>query len=367
MTAVVHATRRLVGGRLLGKGWHGETLDVHDVVGDDETVHARIRGVLSADITVWDASMRARRFPVGGAEWRRLLRSISRARTSVAKSLKDERVFMEELRNYRMVSRAYGKDTDAMTTLRPLRFGAVDVIGMRVRSDFYVFGSRCQTTIDNVDFDDQSTKRLVTHVLESLSRLHSGGVVHNDIKLANIMLCSSNSRKAKFKLIDWGGSRSVADIVRRVRSGVLSNRGGSKSPMAWLCWGAAHPAAAAAMFLTHDAYSDSKVLRSCADFGRLIAGAAASFTNSFLETKVVSTARRAKLARQYAPSFDTFNLGLCIAAIACRSKSKLNKTMYEALLDLSRRLTHYGDPDFTQDAAVALSTWRRVLRPDPRS
>jgi hypothetical protein len=65
---------------------------------------------------------------------------------------------------------------------------------------------------------------------------------------------------------------------------------------------------------------------------------------------------RAAVVRRHAFSFDLFNLGVTLAAVACRRRAPLSPATRARALDLARRLTHYDAPDFCGDDARAAVT-----------
>ena len=94
----------------------------------------------------------------------------------------------------------------------------------------------------------------------------------------------------------------------------------------------------------------------CPAFNALVMSAKESFERALSLPTTPKTPT--EIVKQYGPSFDLFNLGFVFAHIACPMKpgSKQRK----ALFDLARRLTHYGDPDFTMDPIEAWRVYKKM-------
>jgi hypothetical protein len=274
--------------------------------------------------------------------------------------------FLAEISMMRDLRRVYGRSTEAYTTVRPvalnapsLRLRADDVCAVHVSGGGgregdarVVFSGRCDMEAADVRFDDALAERFVVDVLESMRMLHEGGVIHGDVKFQNMVKCTAGRLPSpRFKLIDWELSGDARKLRRGFVSGAIVKN--YASPLAWRMWGL--PKRLSVMtFIAYYAYKHTKwVVHEPGFFADLVSVAASyeAFHGS------VSAEPLAALYDRYFATFDLFNFGVMLFAMARDSSNGLRGAMRGRLAALARRLTHYGDADFCASAGEALRCW----------
>lgn len=341
------------GGRVYGRGKYGETLDA---TGDDgETFAADLEALPGEQpCRVWLGDGKTRHKTTVA----RLLAAVTaEGHAFVAKRMLPQAAgvarmaFVAEMRSIARINEAYGGAGKVahFTTLGGMRVGGfADVVGVELHDDRrYIFSRRCDVPLDKHAFG-KDADHFVRDLLESFAALHAGGLVHCDVKLDNMIMCGD-----RFKLIDWGSSERFEQVARR-----YVGKGNTASPMAWAAWGTG--IATPAFYVGYFAVLYGLAPLKCADFVRLASGAYASFRAAYdKEVQRQSRARsdegfRRGLLRRYVRSIDLFSFGMVLAHVACVFSKRLSRRARARMLELARRLTHYDDPDFTQDAGEAL-------------
>ena len=237
----------------------------------------------------------------------------------------------------------------------------MEVSGIETPTGFYIMSGRCETPLDKFKFTQKNVGGFVRDILFGFSMLHAGNVLHCDVKLDNMIYCVSDRR---FKLIDWGASDTMPAVRKRYMD--VERPKNTSSPFAWFAWGLG--AAASIVYMSFHALKHAGDMVGCSDYRSLILSARDSFESAY--AKLVDECRnksrtkpskngdedalRRLVLNRYVRSFDLFSFGFIIAHVACSSDKDLTVGMRQRLLKLARRLTHYDDPDFTQDAADAL-------------
>jgi serine/threonine-protein kinase len=74
----------------------------------------------------------------------------------------------------------------------------------------YLHGETLMTSSPRVAYEEEQVVAWACQMLEALSYLHKGGLVHRDINPKNIMLCADGS----VKLIDFGTAKKMGEISR---------------------------------------------------------------------------------------------------------------------------------------------------------
>ena len=113
------------------------------------------------------------------------------------------------------VKREYNEDKSALfETLRNAdcdSFAKTFVImqngGKTTTVDEYIEGETLLSLLENDKFDKADVPRLAVWLVYAVGTLHKNGIVHGDIKPANIIICPDGS----LKLIDFGVSRLIGE------------------------------------------------------------------------------------------------------------------------------------------------------------
>ena len=354
-----------IGGKEYGEGRYGKTMDVaHDASGQsvyDELL--LIPPERRGDCVAWGISGKDKR-PLTAADFEAVMRLLATEKSMVGKRFKDDVIsdfsaFKIELAQMSKVSTALGAHLQRCSTIRSIRLPhrGIDMFGLQTPIGCYLFTGKCTTPLDRFHFTTSKIDKFVRDILFCFARLHEGRMFHMDVKLDNMIYCKTDDR---FKLIDWGNSDDMDGLLRRYVNQERPRNSGS--PFAWLAWGTgpALPIVHAAYMLYWHAYDSF----TCGTFQRFTSRMQASFDakkeqliDAANTGRVIDDATRRKLLRTYARSFDLFNLGMTLVHLACVYQPRINQTLFACLLDLARRLTHYGDDDFTQDADAALRWW----------
>ena len=61
-----------------------------------------------------------------------------------------------------------------------------------------------ENVTDNGPLHEETARRIIIIILDTLNAIHNSGVIHRDIKPENIMIQWKNSRLSNLKLIDFG-------------------------------------------------------------------------------------------------------------------------------------------------------------------
>lgn len=359
------------GGRVYGQGMKGKTMDTARIDGDDETMYAFLSLLTPADRArchAWlpDGKTRVR---LTSAQFDALLEAAENATDLISKRIHAQArggaktTFVKELRSNTLVRKAYGeKAYRQFTTLGSLQVGkkkGLEVMGLETPDAFYIMSRKCEVPLDRYKFSAASIDAFVRDVLSSIDRLHKGGMYHCDLKLDNMIFCAKERR---FKLIDWGNSDDETTLLGRYER--REHPKALASPVSWMAWGLGPLASVASM--THIVIVNAGPLIRCPMFRAFMLSCKESFSQAIeqdggdikkeLDRGRSDAAFRRAIAKKYARSFDLFSIGIVIAHIVCDTRS-LSERRKALLGDLARRLTHYGAPDFTQDAGEALRWW----------
>ena len=267
-------------------------------------------------------------------------------------------------------------DTDTGTTRsqQPLQ-QRVNIIGIHVPSlGHFAFSTKCNTPMDKFKFSsDTQMDSFVTDIIHAFSCIHKANVFHCDIKLDNMIYCSSDNR---FKLIDWGKSATKEVLVRRyARMSAFPNN--TASPMAWLAWGLSYSASIVytsytmlkhmknmivcpriISFVTYAYESYDKALHRIVHESGLLGPGTHSIMKVPSDFKLIEMSFRRKIVRMYGNTFDLFDFGFILVSLSCAFSKVLSANMVNRMNTFARRLTSYGDDNFIRDADEAMRAWR---------
>jgi hypothetical protein len=351
------------GGRVYGQGLYGRTMDAADIRGDPDTMHAMLSVMPPKDRSrcfAWGPDGR-KRTALTAAQFDALAAIVASSSNAVAKLMHagpDTRtVFKNEMHAMALVRGAFGDHSDRCTTLRSMFIPspvkgrrALEVAGLETPAGFYVLSGRCETPLDRFKFTQKNIGAFVRDILFGFSVLHAGGVLHCDVKLDNMIYCASERR---FKLIDWGASDTTVAVRKRYMN--IQRPKNTSSPFAWFAWGLGP--SASIVYMSFHALKHAGDMLGCADYRALILSARDSFEAAYKRlskaTPNEGDLRRLVLDR-YMQSFDTFSFGFILAHVACNGGRDVPSPLRRRMMTLARRLTHYNDPDFTQDAHEAM-------------
>jgi serine/threonine protein kinase len=366
----------MYGGRVYGQGMKGKTIDMARIDGDDDTMYAFLSLMAPADRAkchAWlpDGKTRVR---LTSAQFDALLKAAENATDLISKRIHSEArggakaTFVKEMRSNTLVRNAYGeKAYRHFTTLGSLQVGkkergggGMEVMGLETPDAFYIMSRKCEVPLDRYKFTPASIDAFLGDVLSNIDRLHKGGMYHCDLKLDNMIFCAKERR---FKLIDWGNSDDEATLVARYekheRPKVIA------SPVSWMAWGLGPLASVASM--TQIIIMNAGPMMTCPMFRAFMLSCKESFSQAieqeggFIKKELgrgkSDAAFSRAITKKYACSFDLFSIGMVIAHIVCDTRS-LSARRKAVLGELARKLTHYGAPDFIQDAGEALRWWK---------
>jgi serine/threonine protein kinase len=357
-----------VGGRRYGEGFKGVTMDAPCLPNDAETACAEIRSVIELndddddgdlEVTVYGLGKRTTEKTYKGRPAQDVARALIRAldRSYIVKCFKPRanKNFFIEIETMRVLERVYGpKKVRDMTTIKPVPLRGMSVCAVHMsyrgapRKDLkMVFSVRCERTADAVVYDDETCIRLITDVTSSMSVLHRAGMIHGDVKLDNMVQCSGGV----FKLIDWEMALDATERgVKRgfVRGTLLRNYA---SPLAWRLWGLSSGHNSTAAFLLYYAFKQTAwFVKARGALITDIARVAMAYDRFVMQRDDVSPSR---LYDEYVYSFDLFNLGFILLAIArdrSGTLSRLTPRVKSFVIDVSRRMTEYDHPEFFRSA-----------------
>jgi serine/threonine protein kinase len=235
------------------------------------------------------------------------------------------------------------------------------VFGLAVQpaQEYFILSERCGPSLDQMPFNDKTVVAFIKDILHGFEIIHQAGLVHGDVKLANMIYCQASAR---FKLIDWGLAERVTQLKSRYLSRSKPKNYGS--PLSWYAWGLWRRVSWAT-YIGYYLLKAFKVTCCRPPFTQFVLSAGRSF-NEFLQTKG-SSMSRSQLLQQYAVTFDLFNFGIILAMLATAPRSKpgnkntspatttvnLSVGMRQRLLAFATRLTHYNDPGFFATAKQA--------------
>lgn len=360
----------MIGGRVYGQGLYGRTMNAADIRGDPDTMHTMLAAMRTNDRArcfAWGADGR-KWTPLSAAQFDALVALVASSDDSVAKLMHagptTRAAFKAEMRAMALVRNAFGSHLDRCTTLRSLvipspagrtrgRGQDLDVSGLETPIGFFILSGRCDVPLDHFAFTQKNVAAFVRDILFGFSILHAGGVMHCDVKLDNMIYCASERR---FKLIDWGASDKMDGVRRRYLS--VNRPKNTSSPFAWFAWGLG--SSASTVYMSFHALKYAGDMLGCSEYRALILSAKDSFEVAYdrmLQERSDEAALRRLVLDRYMKSFDLFSFGFILAHIACKYGSAFTSPMRLRIMVLARRLTHYGDADFTQDAKEALASW----------
>jgi serine/threonine protein kinase len=361
------------GGRVYGQGLYGRTMDAAQIHGDQDTMHAMLSSMTPKDRArcyAWGPDGR-KRTQLKVEQLDALAAIVATSKNKVAKLMhagpNTRAVFKAEMHAMALVRSAFGENLENCTTLQSLFLPSpikgrqpMEVAGIETPSGFYIMSGKCDTPLDKFKFTQKNVAGFVRDILFGFSTLHAGNVLHCDVKLDNMIYCASERR---FKLIDWGASDTMPAVRKRYMD--VERPKNTSSPFAWFAWGLG--AAASVVYMSFHALKYAGDMVGCSDYRSLILSARDSFESAYDKLveanktknkkgngKMDEEALRRHVLDRYVRSFDLFSFGFILAHIACSGDKELTTGMRQRLLKLARRLTHYDDPDFTQDAADAL-------------
>lgn len=262
-------------------------------------------------------------------------------------------------------------DTDTSTTRSqqpPQR--QVNIIGIHVPSlGHFAFSTKCNTPMDKFKFsNDTQMDSFVTDILHAFSCIHKADVFHCDVKLDNMIYCSSDNR---FKLIDWGKSATKDVLVRRyARMSAFPNN--TASPMAWLAWGLSY--SASIVYTSYTMLKHMKNMIVCPRIISFVTHAYESYEKALhcivhestgdhsimkvpSDFKLIEMSFRRKIVRMYGNTFDLFDFGFILVSLSCAFSKVLSTNMVNKMNTFARRLTSYGDDNFIRDADEAIQSW----------
>lgn len=321
--------------------------------------------------------------------------SLPDARDMVVKSFHHPRSapaeFREEMKALSAVARAYGPAAcRRLTTIGSMSIGTgrirrgriheIDFTGAIVRDardgralGHFVLSRKCAATLKQYEFkEDRDLRDLVTQVLESLARLHAGGVMHCDVKGDNVMACPSDrdgdrdgdrDKADRFRLIDWGQAIKTVDLRRMYSSWSPEKlQKPFASPLSFVASGL--PDLAAEAVFAYRVTGICPALLTSARGRTVLLGIGASFEERMEGERRLGESHaviRARLLGE-APCFDLFSFGLTLYQ-TCEG-ARLSPGCRSWAVDVARRLTHVSASDRFRSASEA-SKWSRLALPPP--
>jgi serine/threonine protein kinase len=120
----------------------------------------------------------------------------------IAKTFSREDKFIREIQENQKVLKIHRNYPKYITIDQPIYDGQF-ITGASIRKPnktyvYVIFGSKCNP---KYELNYTNVFKFIADILEKIRVINSNGYFHNDIKLANIMLCDG-----QFNLIDWGTS-----------------------------------------------------------------------------------------------------------------------------------------------------------------
>jgi serine/threonine protein kinase len=379
------------GGRLLGRGKHGSTYTVarqHD----PETIvqlleEMRVQGRADEIVMCCKKNSSSGRGPDNNKptykkhlhsskdvnELLAFLKDAKKTGSFIGKRFIDntaaerKEAFDDEARAMLEIADAFGSRVHHSTTLGVPKYKGHNLYGLHIipAQEYFIFSQRCGPPLDKYRFNDRSVRQFVLDILRGFSIVHGAGIVHGDVKLDNMIFCKNDRT---FKIIDWGLAEHLAKLRARYMGHKKPKNYGS--PMSWYVWGLWRRMSWAT-YLGYYLFKWSPKVMECSEFRTFLMSAGRSFddlmaTNGDGDKK--GNSNRAKLLQRYACSFDLFNFGVILASLATctdnpherNGSSSFKQSTRAALLNLATRLTHYGAPDFIDNADEALRCWAKV-------
>ena len=366
----------MIGGKIIGEGAYGQMLDTYsENIVDKMTLHS----ILSTDSpsnysSYFIHTVNGKRLQLSERDAMSLVAIIGRKSSSqfITKRTFQGEAFLVELAiMQKVMSKLSARDMRRLTTLNFLPFMKHKVIGIETPTvGVFALSRFCNTPMDRYYFEgDADVSAFIVDILEGFSAIHRAGIYHCDVKLDNMIFCSVDKR---YKLIDWGKSCDAKELVLRyVTVDPLPNN--TASPVAWLAWGLSYSAS-----IVHMTYSCIKHLKNiiiCPRLSRFILHSSDSYTTFLYKSvsipktssfnnhissgfKISSKRFRKRLVEAYGGTFDLFDFGFILASLACTFSDKISEDLKDAIFDMGRRLTSYGDPDFIGNADDALQQWK---------
>jgi serine/threonine protein kinase len=224
-----------------------------------------------------------------------------------------KKIFEKELDEIRNVMKYYGKHNKEFTTLIPLKYKHLEFIGITVNykrsSQFIVFNKKCDNKF-KVDI-----LQLVEDLLESLVVLQESKIIHNDIKLDNIVRCDG-----KYKLIDWGNIMDM-DFKKPMKGSFMTG-----SPVKF------HLLEYSQYFIKQAIYyrtqtKEKEVFKS-EIFNKVYKQIVENFDNVMKE---ISKMSKNEIIKKYTKSFDIYAVGITMVHSIIINKESYEK--YEPLVN----------------------------------
>lgn len=360
-----------VGGKTFGKGFTGFAEDTACASHDHDTFCAYVNNVLrrgSETAILLHGLGRTSAVTVNDPV--RFLAFLTRQKGMITKvflgSQETQREkFLGELREMRKLRAALpARQLSVYTTVQELEYQGSRFVGIELTPhrgappQHFLFSRKCSKNVEQIhEFTTSSLLGMVTDTLHGFQLLHENGLIHGDVKAANVVHCPHDA--VQFKLIDWGLMEKASELVKRYSEHKKPKN--YSSPLSWYLWGVWRYMSYA-MFVGYYMYKAADPFFSNPDFRAFIKSCLKSF-HAFMSAQPNSSERR-QLLKRYAYTFDLFNLGVMYARISLDDKlcRHVSSTARRAVLELARRMTHYGDDDFFMDARHAASWWARNKR-----
>ena len=384
MTTIHH------GGTIIGRGKHGQTLDAGRTSyskEDTDTLYHQLSYHVGKPWTLYivDHKMSTRNGALrlvectSPADQAHVISAVDHATDFIAKTFlgasnrSPKKAFEMEIGSKGVRTRvieAYGgiHNCSEFTTIASgISLGnKTELVGICVKhqqhassSSYFMVSSKCQTSLDRYVYRSSNEfLEMARDLLDSFSKLHANGVLHADVKLDNMVFCSKPASLApgrRFKLIDWGGSMDMKQLINQYkRSGEPRN---TLSPMAWYAWGLGTDLTTMSFMPIHARMYPHTFVTS-GEFFRFCLSSLNSFSEALdqilVEAEGCDKRARTIILERHAKSFDLYNMGMAFASLAFSSPSATVRKAKPTLLRLAHALTHYNDPGFCgNDAAMA--------------
>ncbi len=245
-----------------------------------------------------------------------------------------KKTFEKELDEIRNVIKYYGKYNEEYTTLIPLKYKYLEFIGITVKyktsSQFIVFNKKCKNKF-KIDI-----LKLVEDLLESLVILQKSKIIHNDIKLDNIVYCNG-----KYKLIDWGNIMDMS-FKKQIKGTFMTG-----SPIKFYLLGFSQ------YFIKQGIYyrtqsKENDVFKSEL-FHKIYKQVVENFDNAM---KNIGKIKKREMITKYAKSFDVYAIGMLIVHLVIK-----NNESYENYEPLVKYMIDLESPP--RSAAYALAHFKK--------
>lgn len=322
-----------IGGKILGEGFSGLVKNVNYIKKDKNTLYNDLKDINPELVYILGFKKnKIVKIKVNNDYFTNtILEEIRKSKNIAVKLFKGDYIFFNrssyyfnnEMKGYLKIKNIFKKKEhiDKYTTLKSLyKYEDIDIYGLIIDNNCYVFFELCDKTIENIKFDQKLYDKFEKDIIESIDILNKYEYLHGDLKADNIVLCNNN-----FKLIDWELSLPMGEIPRksiRYMGTLIFNH-----PLKFYILGMPSYICRYIMYISKIYSFENRWPYKLKFFDKIMRKVIIKFdeiVNSGLSIK--------KINKIYSPYFNNYSIGLLLLFIAKKYKLQENNKLIKKLL-----------------------------------